>query len=356
MTLYAVHHAWIDDHAVKAPVGIWGEGGVSFYPPETEGYRKGGSQAETEASAMLWSHWVEKRTEWGSTYGASWSAIESDDSMEQVLTELRAEFFSDPHPSMKVMASVSVGYKEDSESSEEDSEAPKEDSVEVAPEPAERFMLAQTWWIASEFARMHSDWAIRYGDHLTYLTLVNPRDHDSRIACNPTAVHMFGPDSRQASVGHLLSTADPYEVVKALGDFVGDPSHLRTPASTPRTLAYRLLATVLTVTVNDRARWAIQNEVVGDDGYGEGSAQRGFVAQFSEAQQAARTLQSESWDLGEPLRHFWAILREDDPVAIVSTEGYVYRQDRQFDLPAEYQASGRRILPLVVAVLGDLLP
>lgn len=42
MTLYAVHHAWIDGHAVKAPVGIWSEGGVSFYPPETESHRKKG--------------------------------------------------------------------------------------------------------------------------------------------------------------------------------------------------------------------------------------------------------------------------------------------------------------------------
>jgi hypothetical protein len=217
-------------------------------------------------------------------------------------------------------------------------------------------MLAQAWWIASEFARRHPDWAIRFGDHLTYLTLVNPKDEKSRIACNPTAVHMFGPDSRHTSVDHLLSTADPYEVVKVLGDFVGDPSHLRTPASTPRTLAYRLLATALTATVNDRARWAIQNEVLGDDGYGDGPIHGGFVAQFPEAQQVARTLQSESWDLGEPLRHFWAILREGDPVAIVSTEGYVYRQDRRFDLTAEYQANGRRMLPLVVAALGDLLP
>ena len=153
MTLYAVHHAWIDDHAVKAPVGIWGEGGISFYPPETEMYRKKGSQAETEASQMLWAHWVEKRTEWGSTYGASWSAVESDEPMDKVLTDLRAEFLMESHP-IKMLPLPDP--EQDSDVPEEDSEDDEEDSVEPGPEePAQRFVIAQSWWIASELVRRH---------------------------------------------------------------------------------------------------------------------------------------------------------------------------------------------------------
>lgn len=52
---------------------------------------------------MVWADWVEKRTEWGSTYGAGWSAVESDEPMAAVLTELQAEFFSEPHPIKKIL-------------------------------------------------------------------------------------------------------------------------------------------------------------------------------------------------------------------------------------------------------------
>jgi hypothetical protein len=58
----------------------------------------------------------------------------------------------------------------------------------------------------------------------------------------------------------------------------------------------------------------------------------------------------------EPESHYWAILRDDTPVAIVSAEGRVDRQGRQLNLATENEANARRMLPLVIAALGDLLP
>ena len=54
--------------------------------------------------------------------------------------------------------------------------------------------------------------------------------------------------------------------------------------------------------------------------------------------------------------HYWAFLRGEEPVALVSIDGRVYRQDRDYDLAAEYKTSGRRMLRVVSGLMGDLLP
>ena len=97
---------------------------------------------------MLRTHWVEKRTEWGSTYGASWSAVESNEPMEKILTDLRAEFLHEAHP-IKMIPLPDP---------EEDSGEDEEDSKESGPdEPAQRFVNAQSWWIAAELVRRHPE-------------------------------------------------------------------------------------------------------------------------------------------------------------------------------------------------------
>jgi len=230
----------------------------------------------------------------------------------------------------------------------------KQDSTDARGNRAEQVLPAETWWIASNFVRRHPEWAIRFGDHLCYLTLVNPEGETRRIIANPGTIHLFGPDSSHSTIRFPLSTSAPDEAVIAMGHFVGDPLHPRNPASTPRTLAYRLLATVLKSTVNDDGRWEVINEILGDDS-GD-LIQAGIVPKFLNAAKDARLVHSEGWDLGEPLRHFWVVLRDDEPVAIVSTEGRAYLRSRSFGIRPAYEASGRSMLRLATRLIGDRLP
>lgn len=347
MALYAIHYAWIDEHAMKAPVGIWGEGGVSFYPAETEDHRKGGSQAEVEASRMAWPNWVEKRTQWGSTYGASWSAVESDESMAAVLSKLRAKFFSEPHPIKKILASPGV-TKEDSGDLKEDFEHGDQS------EPAQRLLLAQSWWVASEILRRHPELALRGDDHLSYLTILDPRANTGRVVVNPGTVHVFNGDTHETiGDGSLaMTTAMPREFIRHIETAAQLGSPTSAPPSTAQTLTFRVICAALTAQVNDNRLWDCRNEVADAD---HELYFRGWLDQFPEARHSIASVRLECWELGVPERHYWALTRDERPVALLSVEGILYRQDRSFDLVTEYERLGRKLLPVLVETLGDLL-
>ena len=161
------------------------------------------------------------------------------------------------------------------------------------------------------------------------------------VAAHPNASHLL--------LAELAVDED--EDVAQLG------STTKAPASSPRSLAYRFIASLLTVTVNDRHVWDARNEFIdssGDWWPGDHEVNH-FTDVFPEVRRDFVFVPAIG--LGhEPASHFWAILRDQLPVAIVSIEGRVYRQDRHYDVAEEYVANGRRMLPLVASVLRDLLP
>jgi len=339
MTDYAIHRDWIEGYATQAPVGLWNEHGEAYYPPSTAHLKHRGHRASSRPESRTWAEHLAYLTDTSSAYNANWSVVSSEESMEETMKVVWQGFLASNPPTEPVPFTV---------------EEPADSPAQVTVEPAERFLLAQAWWVTSEFARRHPSWAIRFGDQGSYLTLVNPESEMPRIVVNPSAIHLFGQDSTHTTITHPLSTAHPYEAVKAIERSIGDPPHLKTPPSTPRTIAYRLLATVLNVTVNEKARWEVRNEIIGDDG--DGPIRAGVVSQFPAALRDASALRSEVWDLAEPLRHYWAILRDERPVAIVSIEGRAYLPDRAIDLQPAYETNGRSMLRLVTDLIGDLLP
>jgi hypothetical protein len=120
MTLYALHYQWIGDLLRPTPVGIWGEGGTSFYFTDSEAHWKSDWKDEIVASELPWAYWVKENVEYHSRDGASLRAIESNDSMSTVLSDVASKFF---------------------------------ESIE----PAQRFVLAQSWWVGAELVRRHPE-------------------------------------------------------------------------------------------------------------------------------------------------------------------------------------------------------
>ena len=254
-----MHYAWVEGHAVKAPVGVWGEGGVSFYPEEWADFHADGSQAETESAGKPWAEWVEMRSEFGSTYGAHWRAVESDRSMEDVLTDLQKKFFAEPHP-MLTFAQTAV----DAEAAGPTEQQPEgERPAAVAPlEPAQRFVLAQAWWIASELCRRRSSlrvletWpmggfyhGLEVGEHevkrWVFMNFVGS-----------IHLHVGKSEVEPVTWAHVMAAQSPHEVVRMIEAQMSwrSPSADRT---TPRSLTYRVLAACLTYCLNDRNPWMV---------------------------------------------------------------------------------------------------
>lgn len=357
MPTYAIHHDWIDGHAMQGPVGIWNELGESHYPASTEHLRGRGHRVKSRPQGRSWAGHLEYLTETASAYNANWSVVESERSMQELIEALHSTFLADSHPVKNFEAPESqLNPHQESDGGEEDSAEPEVSTDPPQVHPATRFVLAQTWWVASEFVHRHPDWAIRYGDHLSYLTLVNPSGDLPHAVCNPDTVHLFAEGSVHETIRNLLSADDPHSVIKEVERFLGNAPRKGAPPSTPRSLAYRFLTAALTMTVNDRATWDVRNEILGDDEWGDGVVRGFYLASFPEAELATTYIRSEDWDRGEQLRHFWALLRDESPVAIVSVEGTVYRPDRKIDLMAEYRLHEGRMLPVVVSALADLLP
>lgn len=371
MALYAIHYAWLKGHGAKAPVGIWGEGGVSYYPPETQQHEPAGHLAKDESKDMLWPRWVAKRVGWGSMQGTSWDGVESELPMQEVLEQIRAEYFAERHPpvTFALDGDGSISDKEDSDASDE-SEAEEDSGDHGDEQPAElaaRFVIAQSWWIASELARRHPQHVV-YEMHpgggtydvLALFTLPHaPVDRAIMINRAGTLQVHNVPGVGDRIVGtwsDVLGTQNAHRVVKQIEAAAQLSLSGTAPKSTKRTLAYRFIACVLNAALNDRHDWDARNESFDSSGLYPGSRNlNNFLKDFPDVRGDLATTPRIGL-LSEPESHFWGILRDSEPVAVVSIEGKVYRKDRRYDLGHAYEAGTRRMTTLVTTVIGDLLP
>lgn len=366
MTLYALHHDWIDGHAAQAPVGLWNEHGESYYPPFTVHLRHRGDRAGSRPPERSWAGHLEYLTDSSSAYNANWSVVDSERPMPEVLTELQESFFAVEHPEPTLIFAPEglLEHKQDSEEPKEDSHLLKEDSGDgengtAAYFPAQRYVIAQSWWVASELARRHPDLVIHEmhpgGGMYDCLALLSPGDLQPFVQLNRVGtIHVMSTPEYRTTWAEALEAKSPHAVVKEIEEAAGLSRPAKAPASTPRTLAYRFIATTLNATSNDRHKWDARNEFI-DSSDDIPTVLNGYLAGFPEVRRSLlATPQIGLWH--EPESHYWALLRDETPVAIVSIEGIVYRPDRQIDLAAEYRRHAARMLPVLASALADVLP
>jgi len=186
----------------------------------------------------------------------------------------------------------------------------------------------------------------------------DPRQSPLDILLNRTGtlqVHKpAGPNTIVSEWDDALAADDRHDVVKQIEIAAGIPAPTKTPPSSARTLAFRFIAAVLAAAINDREPWDCRSEAADSDW---GVHRRGYLPLFPLAQATYASLRLEGWEFNQMREfHYWAFLRGEEPVALVSIDGRVYRQDRDYDLAAEYKTSGRRMLRVVSGLMGDLLP
>lgn len=382
MKKYAVHYVWIDlragdrygdrarnvyinvmkGFAAATPVGIWAEDGSSVhlddFMPSTETH----AALKLSLAKLGLSKWVEQLDARHGTWSDGWAVTESDDTADSLLESLHMAFLAEHPPVDKPVempqVAVDVGAtvaKEDSDDAAEDSETANDD----AAGPAQRHVIAQSWWVASELARRHPELVIHEmhpaGGMYDCLALLTPDELQPFVQLNRVgAIHVMARPEYRTTWTEAFEAASPHTVVKEIEQVAGLTIPAKAPASTPRALAYRFIAAALNATVNDRHRWDARNEFI-DSSDDNPTVLNGYLAGFPDVRRSLlATPQIGLWH--EPESHYWALLRDESPIAIVSIEGVVYRPYSQIDLATEYRRHDSRMLPVVVSALADVLP
>ncbi|MET4639586.1 hypothetical protein [Mycetocola sp. 2940] len=344
---YAIHFEWIPGHAQNGPVGIWNEFGEYHYPESTVALQEKGAQSFADrGTAHTYTTWLAMREETTSIYGANWSSIDSRAPMDAVIETLVADFLSVEHPTMTFEA--------------DGLEVPIAEEIEMtapAMAPAERHIIAESWWIISELAARHPEylaWEMHPGGGMyDCLALLKPGESPVVQLNRAGSLHVSTKSDFRLSWESVFANPSPHGPVKAIEEAAGLPLNGPRPASTHRTLAYRLIAKLLSMQLHDRHYWDARNEFL-DSSDWDAEELRGYLDYFPMAAVAARSA-SRLGLHSEPQSHFWAILRDDTPIAVVSIEGVLYRKGRAFDLMDEYQAAGKSITGVVAKCFGDCL-
>lgn len=225
---------------------------------------------------------------------------------------------------------------------------------------AQRFQVAQSWWIAAELARRNPHlFAYEYhpgGGQYDTLGLFDDRRPQDQAVANLNRAGgsvWLGTARKWGRWDDVMATDDPHTVVKALEKW----ANLRPApgqATTPRSLAYRVIAHTLGACVNAREPFDARLEHV-DSPYSREGSTAGYVAGFPAAVEAQRNYPRLGWH-GEPASHQWALLRGDEPVAILDVHGSAFLGAKRTDLMEVYRATGRRLTPTVAVALGKVLP
>lgn len=211
--------------------------------------------------------------------------------------------------------------------------------------PASRFVIAQSWWIASEIVRRHSSLTIREthpGDGLyDCLTLVDAAQHRILDLNRHGRLHVPGnEDFEPLPWSATMTAAGGHDVVKTLEKAAGLAPPVKAAASGPKVLAYRLIARVLTSLVDDRHTWDARNADFA------GTPRASALERFGYLETR-----------GKSRDEFWILSKDGEPVAALGVDGVL---ESQSSMPVEllpaYRAADSSMTALVGQVLGDVLP
>jgi hypothetical protein len=224
-------------------------------------------------------------------------------------------------------------------------------------EPAQRFVIAQSWWIASELARRHPEYVVHEmhpgGGSYDCLALLIVGQHPAVQLNRGGTIHVMDNPAYRRYWRDALASGTPHALVKEIEAAASLNLARKAPATTSRTLAYRFIAALMTMTVNDRHVWDARNEFI-DSSSDDETVLNGYIDAFPDVRHDFTTTEPIGlWQ--EPYSHFWAILRDEKPVAIVSIDGRFYRKEHAMDLMPAYKAHNRAIIPLVVDAMAGLI-
>lgn len=221
--------------------------------------------------------------------------------------------------------------------------------------PADRFIIEQAWWVASQLCRRHSELHIRevwpLDGFYHGLEIGGPGSTKSVFLNFHGSVHVHGDDEEESNTGlrtwQLLGAETPYEYVEFIERRIGWRAKGSDPA-TPRSLTYRVLSACLTRKLNDKDRCTVQSgiEAGGGDAYEEPTLD--FLNEFGEAR---------GWLDGpahrmERLSRTWVLKLGERNALVLTDNGVLHRRSAgPLELMSIYR-SRRNLDDLVDIVVG----
>jgi hypothetical protein len=237
---------------------------------------------------------------------------------------------------------------------------------EIYNPPADRFLTAQMWWIASELVRRHPHLRISgvEVDEGTRLLIVHDERNAMSIQWDLVGGCKFVVNGivKRISWIEIMAALGPHDIVRRIEVTTGLGIPKTAPVTTKRALTYRLIASALATATNARQGWyavpapMLHHEdpaVPGCDHF------RGFPSTVeARARYVAMTL--EEFDAGTRsvffFQPFWALLRDLEPVAIFDAAGVIHTGRGATELMPVYERTHRTLSITTVQVLGAYLP
>lgn len=129
--------------------------------------------------------------------------------------------------------------------------------------------------------------------------------------------------------------ASPRAIAIALEESRGIHRPEKSPATSPRALGYRVMASMLELTLGDRVQW-------------------------STGESRGGPLDPESLATGEKLQDWedtrWSLFRDSEAVAQLDNFGWLQIRGQKIDLRARYRELNGKIFALTMDVFGGILP
>jgi len=232
--------------------------------------------------------------------------------------------------------------------------------------PAPRFVIAQSWWLASELARRNDleVYEMHPADGMYDILAVGRITQDGfggeHLKMNREgSLHLFPDRIGWMKWGEVFSAEDPHDIVHRI-EAALNLRPMYKPITKPRTLTYRLIARVLTSLVDDRHRWDARMGFLDTSGYGGGPRHQ-VDELFPNALDHVQHLPNlPPWSRR---RHLWILGYDIDspkphPIAVLSDDANLFLPGKKgtVDLMDRYNANGRHLNATIHAALGRLLP
>ncbi|WP_111721105.1 hypothetical protein [Homoserinimonas sp. OAct 916] len=234
------------------------------------------------------------------------------------------------------------------------------DGFEEYLPPADRFLTAQMWWIASELVRRHPHLRISGVEPDDGGRLLIVHDEQDGMSIQWDLVggckYLVNGEVHQISWIQMMAATSPHETVKRIEVATGLGVPKVTPATTPRSLAYRVIANVLGMAVDSRHSWfAVPARML----HGEACDYFDYFPTAVAAREAYEDAAEEELEAGRGVyffQPFWAVLRDLEPVAIVDAVGVIHYIQGERELMPIYENIHRNLTLTTAQLLGPYLP
>lgn len=229
--------------------------------------------------------------------------------------------------------------------------------------PADRFTLSRAWWIAGQLVRRHPALMVSrvINEEKSPLVIVHDPAETTCIQFDlPAWIQYMTPEGlHRITWAEVFAATDPRAVVRTIETEAGIGAPIEA-ADSPQSLVYRTIACTLALGLDSTATWQafpawvdVMNPDETNwelfDAFPTGRALASGVIDAA----LDRVATGGDFTFHQPV---WALLRDVEPVALLSVGGSVHTSTGEVDLAAAFEQAGRSISAMTAALFGDYLP